>query len=385
MQRLVLLILFLSSSLSALEWDVRGQASLWNNSNVEKLEETQIGLRYIPELSFTHSMGGEFFIDADISYDAFAGHDFGANDSRTSLSPYRFWLRCSASQFEARLGLQQIKFGQAMILRPLMWFDEIDIRDPQQFTPGVPAVLLRYYFLNNANVWLWGVLGEGKTRGMEFIASEKNSLEYGGRIQYPTPAGEAALSWHHRRADLSPLLPEPLASAVEPVPEDRFAFDGKWDVGVGLWVESALIHKTIGGIAGVYSALSPPDESHFYQKYLTIGADYTFGFGNGLHVLGEHLVFDVSTELTGRDKRSEFSALMTDYNFSLWDMAMGILYYSWETHEWYKFLTWRRTYDNFSFNISLYWNPDMPLMAASDESSAFGAGRGFQIMVIFNH
>ncbi len=385
MQRLVLATLFLSSSLLALDWDIRGQASLWNNSNTEELQKTQIGLRYIPELALTHNISSESFIDVDISYNAFSRYDFGANDSRSSISPYRFWLRWSALQFEARLGLQQIKFGQAVILRPLMWFDQIDVRDPQQFSKGVPALLLRYYFLNNANVWLWGVLGEGDTRGLEIFPSEENSLEYGGRIQYPTPAGEAALSWHHRRADASPLLPDYLANAVAPFSEDRFAIDGKWDVGIGLWFESAVIHKKFNGIPGSFEPLPSIGKSDFYQKYLSIGADYTFGLGNGLHILGEHLVFANSSELAGRDKRSEFSTLLADYNFSLWDTALGILYYNWETHEWYKFLTWRRTYDNFSFNVSLFWNPDAPLMAADDESSTFGRGKGFQIMVIFNH
>ena len=56
-------------------------------------------------------------------------------------------------------GLQKINFGSATMLRPLMWFDQVDPRDPLQLTDGVWGVLGRYYFLNNANIWLWGLYG----------------------------------------------------------------------------------------------------------------------------------------------------------------------------------------------------------------------------------
>lgn len=380
MQRLVLLTFFLSSSVLALEWDIRGQASAWNNSTLDKLGETLIGLRYIPELSLTHSLSQNSLIDADISVNALGSYDVGGQNGETEISPYRVWLRYSGSQFEARLGLQQIKFGPAMILRSLMWFDQIDPRDPLQITRGVPAALFRYYFLNNANVWVWGVLGDDKTKGLEVVPSAKNSFEFGGRAQLPVGPGELALTYHHRMADLRPFLDKlpyltPLSYSInlDPIPENRYAVDGRWDMGIGLWFESALVHKEVDIV------------QLDYQKYLTIGADYTFGLGNGLHLAGEHLMFDVSGELTERGKSSEFSALMAGYNFSLWDMGMALFYYSWETQELYNFFTWRRTFDTISFNVSLFWNPKTPIRGATDSASSFGAGKGFQFMLIFNH
>jgi len=55
------------------------------------------------------------------------------------------WIRLSTKQFELRAGLQKINFGSATLLRPLMWFDKIDPRDPLQLTDGVYALLARYY------------------------------------------------------------------------------------------------------------------------------------------------------------------------------------------------------------------------------------------------
>ncbi len=314
-------------------------------------------------------------IDAELSLNTFSSYDFNSKSGDSDFSTYRAWLRYSTSQFEARFGLQQIKFGPAMILRPLMWFDQLDVRDPLQFTKGVTGGLLRYYFLNNANIWLWGLVANDDTKGLELLPSEDHSIEYGGRLQYPVGPGELALTYHHRKSDPNPLLRGMLTVTLDPIPENRYALDGKWDIGIGLWFESVLIENDID--------YYPID----YQKYLTIGADYTFGLWNGIHVLGEHMMLNTSKELDDIDNRIEFTALLADYSLTLWDTVMGIIYYNWETDESYKFLTWRRTYDNWSFNAALYWNPDAPMLSSSSntETSSFGAGKGFQLMVIFNH
>ena len=358
-----------------IDWNIKGQASGWINSNFEDFLNTQIGVRYIPQASLSQDISENSFIDAELALNAFGSYDFKSKSDETNLSTYRAWARYATSQFEARLGLQQIKFGPAMILRPLMWFDQLDPRDPLQFTKGLTGGLFRYYFLNNANIWVWGLLANGERKGLEIVPSTDSSFEYGGRVQYPLGTGELAFTYHHRTADPNSLLQGPFSIKLDPIPENRYALDGKWDVGIGLWFESVLIHKDID-----YYPIN-------YQKYFTIGADYTFGLGNGLHVLGEHLLFNTSEQLNDLQNRTEFTALLADYAVTLWDMVMGIVYYNWETNESYKFLTWRRTYDNWSFNAALYWNPDTPSMVGmtNGSSSTFGLGKGFQLMVIFNH
>ncbi|MBN1482240.1 hypothetical protein EH223_08280 [candidate division KSB1 bacterium] len=368
-------LLLFSHAAFSIDWGVKGQVSGWITNNFADMNNTQIGLRYIPEASLSQDLSDKSLIDAELSLNTFSSYDFKTKSGESNLATYRVWLRYSASQFEARIGLQQIKFAPAMILRPLMWFDQLDPRDPLQLTNGVTGALLRYYFLNNANVWLWGLMSNGERKGLEIMPTVDNSFEYGGRFQYPLGTGEIALTYHHRQADPNPLLKGWLTVTLDPLPENRYALDGKWDIGIGLWFESALIHKDID----YYPAN--------YQKYLTIGADYTFGLGNGVHVLGEHLFMNVAKDWHETNGRTEFTAILADYSVTLWDVLMGIVYYNWETNESYQFLTWRRTFDNWSFNVALYWNPETPSMAglSPSETNTFGLGKGFQFMVIYNH
>jgi hypothetical protein len=385
MKYFLILTFFCSHTLFAIEWNIRGQASLWNNSSFDAMDESLIGLRYIPEASLGHSLNGGTMLDAAVSYNTVSTFNFQSDEQKSSITPYRFWLRYSGSQFEARVGLQQIKFGPAMILRPMMWFDQLDPRDPLQFTKGVPAALFRYYFLNNATLSVWGVKGDNKTKGLEIIPSEENSIELGGRAQAPVFNGEAAISYHYRTADISPLIPEGIMFEADPIPEQRLALDGKWDLGIGFWFEGVVAQKSLKTPSIPNDFFIGGDHSYIYQKYLTIGADYTFGLGNGLHVLGEHFIYDISPELNRRRTTTELSALMMSYNLSLWDQITGLIYFNWDAEEIFNYFTWRRTFDNFIFNISMFWNPDSALIGAGGNSSSFGRGKGFQIMVVYNH
>ena len=73
-------------------------------------------------------------------------HGNGIDSTDFRFKPYRLWLRYSTSHLEIRAGLQKINFGSSNILRPLMWFDKMDFRDPLMLTDGVYALLGRYYF-----------------------------------------------------------------------------------------------------------------------------------------------------------------------------------------------------------------------------------------------
>lgn len=362
--------IFLASHLAfSTAWNIKGQVSGWNNTNFADIQNTQLGIQYIPQAELVFAENP--LIDADIALNATSRYDFKSESGSADISIYRAWARYSTSQFEARIGLQQIKFGPAMILRPLMWFDQLDPRDPTQFTRGVRGALLRYYFLNNANIWLWGLWSDGERKGLEVLPTSDNVIEYGGRVQHPVGRGELAFTFHHRKADPNPLLG--ITPALDPIPENRYALDGKWDIGIGVWFEGVISHKEV-----YYFPIK-------YEKFLTVGADYTLGIGNGLHVLGEHLVMNTSDQLSDYGNRHKFSALLADYSLTLWDMVMGIAYYDWKTDMWYQFLTWRRTYDNWSFNAALFWNHASSSGSYQTAASAFGMGKGFQLMVVFNH
>jgi hypothetical protein len=189
---------------AARQAEFRGQLSAWSAAGGAGSSGFQLGFRYIPTLSFAQPLSGSYALDVEMSVNAQAaamGPGIGDLGTSGRVSPYRVWLRFSGPQFEARVGLQKISFGQAALLRPLMWFDGLDPNDPLQLTTGVYGLLLRYTFRNNANVWLWGLYGNEDLKGWETTPTQKKTPEYGGRLQFPLFKGEIALSYHRRRID----------------------------------------------------------------------------------------------------------------------------------------------------------------------------------------
>jgi len=370
------IILLLAPSGFAQQLEFQGQLSGWAAASQAGSSNFQLGLRYIPTLSLTKSLADSSALDAEISVDTYAaamGPGMGHLGTSGKVSPYRMWLRFSTPQFEVRIGLQKISFGSAALLRPLMWFDGLDPNDPLQLTTGVYGLLLRYTFLNNANVWAWGLYGNDDLKGWETTPTQKKTPEYGGRLQFPLFKGEMALSYHHRRIDPGRSLLPQASLEPGPVPEDRFAVDGKWDVGVGLWVEGTLGRQDF--------KLFPLK----YQKNLNLGLDYTFSIGNGLHILGEHLSNQSSADaLTGGDT-AEFSALSLDYPLGITDRIRGMAFYAWDTRDWYRFLTWQRVTDRWSFYIIGFWNPESYRIIANQQGKSVFIGRGIEVMIVFNH
>jgi hypothetical protein len=137
------------SGTSADSLSIKGQLSLWANYNINNSLPIITGGRYIPSAYYGIGSGSNKHLDFEASANAFgsfAFHPFDTSYSDGGLKPYRLWMRYSSDQFEIRLGLQKINFGSASMLRPLMWFDSVDPRDPLQLTDGVWALLVRYYF-----------------------------------------------------------------------------------------------------------------------------------------------------------------------------------------------------------------------------------------------
>lgn len=348
----------------------------WLSGNAEKAIKPLLGLRYIPTVSLEHSFNKKYMLDAEFSLNAYGNLNFPTLKEVKSdgdIKLYRAWIRFSTKQFEVRLGLQKINFGSAFMFRPLMWFDRVDPRDPLRLTDGVYGILLRYYFLNNANIWLWGLYGNTKTKGWEFISTSDNKAEFGGRVQIPAGKGELGLSFHLRTVDLSEMpLDKPLPDQVD-IPEERFALDGKWDIGIGIWFEGAVFRQNS-------SWLPYP-----WQQTLTLGFDYTFGIGNGFNVVGEHFILEQSSEFLSSGQELEFSALSLNYPLGLLDSVSGMIYYDWENNDFYRFINWQRTYDRWRIYVMGFWNPEEFLLHQGNLDSSLFTGTGFQIMVAYNY
>ncbi|MDW7679765.1 MAG: hypothetical protein SCK70_04330, partial [bacterium] len=179
--------------------------------------------------------------------------------------------------------------------------------------------------------------------------------------------------YHHRRADFSRLPAQVAFSNTNLVDENRFAFDAKVDVEIGLWVEASIMQR----------------ETNIpfmkYQRMWTIGADYTFGMGNGLTVLAEFFSRENSTEIFGAGDRIQFIGSSLNYPIGLLDQLSGIYYYDWTNRDNYLLLNWQRTYDNWLFYLIAFFNPETVHPNQTQTGGNVFSGKGFQLMLVFNH
>ncbi|MEA3496848.1 MAG: hypothetical protein U9R42_12550 [Bacteroidota bacterium] len=347
----------------------------WSTFNFNEKVDCQFGVRFIPTINIEKSLNEKLKFDFEGSFNSttfWFYKDWEFQDNFDNIRPYRLWARLSSNQFELRVGLQKINFGTASILRPLMWFDQVDPRDPLQLTTGVNGILGRYYFKNNANIWIWTLYGNDNIKGWEVIESEKDKPEIGGRIQFPIPKGEAGVSIHHRTANLNSFILDSTEHRM--FPENKIGIDGKWDLGVGLWFELVVKKNEITKIP----------RPMLYEHSFTLGLDYTFGLGNGLNVLTEFFYLSQSDNLFASDKFAKFSSFSINYPLDLMNNISTIVFYNWNDQSLYRFINFQRTYDYWSFYLMAFWNPEsFKLFNYNAEQNLF-AGKGLQLMAVYN-
>lgn len=337
---------------------------------------SQVGLRYIPTWSLTVPWPTALF-DAEISFNfngLYKRHHSGGESNNFKLRPYRFWVRRSTNKLEIRFGLQKITFGSARLFRPLMWFDKLDPRDPLQITDGVWGMRVRRDFSNNANAWLWGLLWNNEPKGWEIIPTKKNNIEFGGRVQVPIWKGEIGFSAHNRiisRNDLPSYLE--INTMPKATPEVKAAIDGFFDIGVGLWFESSIVHADYGA------------DFPNWQSMLTIGMDYTFAVGNGVTVTGEHFIYSTDDKPFSTDNDTQLTGIMAMYPLGIFDQLSGILFYSWDAELAYCFISWQRTYDDWTINLNTFLSSNSDVPFSLGQSFSDFSSRGIQLMLIFNH
>jgi hypothetical protein len=353
----------------------KGQLDGYAGLNFSSPVKYQTGARFLPSLSVGKNFKNNLKFDSEISFDSYLDYHFTGSDndaSNAKITPYRLWVRLSSDRFELRAGLQKINFGSASILRPLMWFDHIDPRDPLQLTDGVYGLLGRYYFQNNANAWLWVLWGNDKTKGWETVPSARKIPEFGGRMQFPVPKGELAFSYHHRTVDLAGILNSSAKPTPLTFPEDKIGLDGKWDIGPGIWVEYSLAH-------------SRPDSLYFkrWTKLFTLGIDYTFSLGNGLYVASEFFRYSAAGEIFDSGLNQTFSSLTVNYPVGI-NKIGSIIYYNWKDKSWYRFINLQRQSDNWTYYLFLFWNPEKFAIYNNISGNNMFSGKGIQFMVVFN-
>ena len=353
-------------------YEYDGQILGQTNIGFGKESTKFLGTRYLPEFTFNKKIDSlssfaiETSVNLSLSKTNIPGH---SSDTNSNLSPYRIWLRYLKKNWELRLGLQKIDFGSAQLLRPIQWFNQIDPRDPLGLTNGVYGLLIRHYFKNNSNLWLWGLYGNEKQRGLDALTTLNDSPEFGGRFQTFIPKGEAALSYHYRKAGANNI---PFFENYSS-PEHRIGFDSKIDIGFGMWTELTYVHRTknIGILTN--------------QLLLNFGVDYTFRIGNGLTVSKEYLFSDSTDSMTNESLRRGFSALSFNYPLGLSSSLSGLIYQQWNNNTQTLMLNYQQQFNNLSGYIILYYNPKAVEGIQQNDIFQSFSGPGIQLLIVFNH
>jgi hypothetical protein len=356
---------------------INGQITTWVVGQVENPYTMQVGGRFVPTLlgDFSISPTSTFDFEASLNLNgALNFNDFNYNNISGNIKPYRVWARYSGENWEVRAGLQKINFGQAKMFRPLMWFDAMDVRDPLQLTDGVNALLGKYFFSNNANIWLWGLIGNKDPKGYEQFGSAQWEPELGGRFQTPFGLGEIALSTHYRTINYQ----NPLSSTLSHTNfgESRVGLDGKWDVGIGLWFETSITYTDIDGTSTPFL--------YKMKDMWNVGADYTLPIGNGVGVTLEYFRYHFGEQFLTKGDAMNLIGGMVSYPISILDNVSAMVFYLPDTNSMYNYLSWSRTYDKWSLYVFGFWNPSTPLAIMQSQGSNLFAGKGVQVMLNYN-
>lgn len=356
-----------------------GQVTAWGVGQFQNPFGIQLGGRFVPTLLGNINLTSKTKIDFEASLNINGSTNFTGlqyDSVMGQFKPYRVWVRYSGQNWEVRAGLQKINFGSAKMFRPLMWFDGMDVRDPLQLTNGVYGALGRYYFQNNANIWLWGLIGNKNPKGYEINGSAQWKPEIGGRFQMPAGPGQIALSTNYRQIQVVNLASDIWNDKVF-LNESRIGLDGKWDVGIGLWFESSV---TLTDTKNVYSPTL-----FKVQDAWNIGADYTFGIGNGLGMTVEYFRYHVGDQFLVKGTTLNLVGSLFTYPVSVLDNLSAMVFYIPGPNLVNNYLSWSRTYDNWALYAIGYWNPtNYQLITSQSQGKNLFAGKGIQLMVNYN-
>ncbi len=309
---------------------------------------------YIPTLSFKKKNKTNELIDFEWAYKLnkyYVGDSLYDNNENS----HRLWVRYSNDKIEARFGLQKIIFGPTQILRSLSWFDTFDIKDPSRQTDGVEAFKLQYFLSNMFGLSSW------------VIKNKVDTLTYGGRGEITTTLGDFGFTYHK-----DPSRSEHSIGQIG-IPTDnshkRIAFDYRYDGFIGFWNESVIIKSNKSDI-----------------NLISIGADYTLPFLNGVYVMIESM--HIQNKIRNLKSNQNFSAYMASLPIGMIHQATYISQIEWEENKIYQYLRWSSTYDSYSLNIIISMNPkrneyNIPLNSLPKTLSGFGTA--IQFMFIYNH
>ena len=362
---LLAICLSTSAAISAQQFSLKGQ--LW--SSIIYGDDPPIGRSsferswgYIPMLSLARDLSNDRFVDLEWGYrlgKVYAGH----YAFKSIEEPYRLWLRYSSDRIEARLGLQKIAFGPAMVLRSLAWFDTIDPKDPTGQTNAVEALRLRVFPTSSLALWLWS------------MNNDQDTLSYGGRAELSTRIGDWGLTYHKDPAERGQSVGQfPIFISGQ---HQRVALDYRYDGYIGFWFEGS----------GIFADNKQDKELNRFALF-TLGADYTIPIRSGLLIMAETMKISGSSTLADSSSEQTYTALMASLPINMLHQLMFIAQIDWENSHIYNYLRWSVTYDHFSLNFIFSISPrrgDYNIAKEYLPRTVAGFGTGLQFMLIYNH
>ncbi len=188
---------------------------------------------------------------------------------------FRAWIRYEKDDFKIRGGRQQILFGASTLFRPLGFFDTRVISGVIPLTRGVDGVRSTYFPNSTSLVQGWAVPGQRGNRAIVGLRGEGN---YG-----PIEAG--AVFQYHPATDLNFLADFNLEMI-------QMGYHLKGEKIIGYWNESRLDIQQ-----------DQPGKPLRFDTVL--GVDYTFGIGQGLHVLVEYFLRTQEKKFTNLDLKQD--------------------------------------------------------------------------------
>jgi outer membrane biogenesis lipoprotein LolB len=69
----------------------------------------------------------------------------------------------------------------------------------------------------------------------------------------------------------------------------------------------------------------------------------------------------------------------------IFDNISTILYYDWKQQNVYSFFNWQHQLDRMSFYFMAFWNPQIFRLPQQNETTQLFSGKGFQLMLVYNH
>lgn len=349
---LVLILIFLATIANSMSWDLTHKITNKNKYiNNDSNNDFTFDLNYQPDFSSDLWSMDSKRIDLQLVLNQTNSLNYlDSNwEGNIDLGLYRSLVRYSTLNYEYRLGLQQLNFGQARILRPLQWFDNIDPLQENSDSDGVYAFLAKRYFLDNSNMWGWIILDDNEFSDDYSPDSFIKQMEYGGRWQYSINNSETAISLHHKRIYNNDFKHK-----------TKLGFDIRKDMLLGFWSETSW--SLIYGKGG-----------NFFSNNWTLGADYTFSLGNGIYVLTENLFISEIDDDGYFPNKVKSTAFQIEYPLNMFDSVQSIITYDWQFEQHSLFFSYVRSYDYLSLYLNLYQTgegDDYYIYSPVEESSA---------------